>query len=619
MHRGAGIRTRVLLVSALVLVIALLMGGSLVIVRDRVRTQADETLSADLTHSLAIFENMQRQRRDALLHENAVLADLPSLKALMTTGDPRTIADGAIEFWRVSASDLFALARRDGHVLTVQARGTESEARGSGTTTALVSALQELMGDPGKHYLVANGRLFDFAVRPLYFGSERSGTLLGFVITGYAVDHAFVNVISQSAAVQATFLAGSRSVSSTSDTARQQQLMRGAASGQIAALARVRTPFVISLGGERYLATAADLSGEAAGPLELVVMRSLAVSEQAARRINRLVLLVGLAALLFGTALMLALARVVTRPLEQLAEGVRAFGVGNSVHWLPAHGTKEVRELSVAFARMRHEIAESNRALLESERLATIGRMARSISHDLRHYLAAVYANAEFLSSSRCSETERLELFAEITVAVLGTTELIDSLLTFSRGGPLLREREPILPIIEKAISLLRAHPETEGVALHVLSPEPPAWGSPGGETPWADLPGCEPLGADALVDAKKLERALYNLFLNACQSARRAENSRRVLVELASTETLVTITVTDSGLGVPDAIRETLFEPFVSEGKQSGRGLGLTLAHAIAAEHGGAVRLKKTRPGDTVFELTLERNIPQAFEQTGK
>jgi len=56
---------------------------------------------------------------------------------------------------------------------------------------------------------------------------------------------------------------------------------------------------------------------------------------------------------------------------------------------------------------MRSEIQSANRALLESERLATIGRMASSVSHDLRHYLAAVFANAEFLASDRLTLKER--------------------------------------------------------------------------------------------------------------------------------------------------------------------------------------------------------------------
>jgi len=94
--------------------------------------------------------------------------------------------------------------------------------------------------------------------------------------------------------------------------------------------------------------------------------------------------------------------------------GLDAFRVSNPV------ATLEVRELSGVFERMRRETLDTNRALLESERLATIGRMASSVSHDLRHYLAAVYANAEFLSSPKLSDAERSELFAEIRMAVLG-------------------------------------------------------------------------------------------------------------------------------------------------------------------------------------------------------
>ena len=98
-----------------------------------------------------------------------------------------------------------------------------------------------------------------------------------------------------------------------------------------------------------------------------------------------------------------------------------AFGSG-SPYGIPPHGTQEVRHLSTAFAGMMEEIKQKNRALLESERLATIGRMASSVSHDLRHYLAAIYANSEFLASGRLSEAERSEVFADVRAAVHGTT-----------------------------------------------------------------------------------------------------------------------------------------------------------------------------------------------------
>jgi signal transduction histidine kinase len=191
----------------------------------------------------------------------------------------------------------------------------------------------------------------------------------------------------------------------------------------------------LNLVTNRYLASSLDLSSSATAPLQLVVLKSFHPAEESILQIDRLVLLAGLLALLLGTVLMISLSRAITRPLEELAAGVRAFGVGDSAHQLPDHGAREVLELSTAFAGMRNEIQQANQALLESERLAIIGRMASSVSHDLRHYLSAVYANAEFLASSPLSEAERSEILSDIRLAVHGTTELIESMLIFSRTG----------------------------------------------------------------------------------------------------------------------------------------------------------------------------------------
>jgi signal transduction histidine kinase len=66
--------------------------------------------------------------------------------------------------------------------------------------------------------------------------------------------------------------------------------------------------------------------------------------------------------------------------------------------------------------------------------------------------------------------------------------------------------------------------------------------------------------------------------------------------------------TVLDDGPGVPDDVRQSLFQPFVSEGKQKGTGLGLTLVNSIAVEHGGTAELLSTRPGETIFRMKIMR-----------
>ncbi len=576
------VRTRVLLVSVLIAVVMTVTGGSLLIVRNRVRRQVEQDLSADLARSLTTFQNLQRQRRDALIHENALLAYLPILKALMTTSDRRTIADGAIGIWKVAGCDLFGLADSHGLVLTVFSLGAPP-------SPALTEGLEQIVARPTLHYIAADGRLFDVSVRPLYFGDEAHGTLLGYVISGYRIDTDVIRLISHASGDDAAFFAGGSIVASTlpanhqRELALQSSMLDSAAGGKISE---------ISLGGQKYLATETDLSGESLSELRLVVLKSFAQADRATREINQLVLLLGVGALVFGSLLMIVLSRIVTQPLETLAQGVHAFGLGDPSHRLPGSGPREVQELSGAFARMRDQIHSTNRALLDAERLATIGSMASSVSHDLRHYLAAVYANAEFLSSSHLSSQERGELLEDIHVAVDGATELLDSLLIFSKTGAAFhRELGSVLRIAEKAIALLHAHPEAEGVTLRLV---------------------CEDQSeASAVVDAKQMQRAVYNLLLNACQSAHSIEGPREVVLSIVVKEETIDMRVTDSGPGVAEHIRGSLFQPFVSDGKQSGTGLGLTLADAVAREHGGAVTLVSSKPGKTIFELSLQRDFP--------
>jgi signal transduction histidine kinase len=563
------------------LVTVIVTGLFLMLLRHRLHTQVTNDLSRDLNHSVITFENLQNERLVALDRENALLAELPTLKALMTSGDDLTIQDGAVEFWKLSGTDLFAIADATGRVVAVYAKNDSAK-------PSLRHALNDLLASQSKHYLIDGRSLYACSLRPLYFGSDESGTLLGYVISGVSIERT-VGEISQPTDVEATFLSKGDVVASTLTPAEQTSL-----SNPLLIAATPQAPAQINLRNTRFLAATEDLSAMSTSPLQLVLLKSFEPAERRISRIDRMVLSTGLLALLVGTALMIALARLLTRPLEELSKGVRAFGMGDSRYSLPTHGTQEVRQLSDAFAGMRDEIQQKNQALLESERLATIGRMASSVSHDLRHYLAAVYANAEFLASGRLSEEERSEIFGEIRSAVHETTDMIESLLIFSRTGtPLRRSFEPMTNLLDRATALVRAHPDAESVKLVTLY--------------------CEPAESAALVDAKQIERAIYNLLLNACQAARTYGREATVTIVLETQEQHMIITVTDTGSGVPQSIRDSLFEPFVSEGKQKGTGLGLTLANCIATEHGGEVVLVSSRPGETVFQMKVARTLPAA------
>ena len=573
-----GISTRLMLLSALLLVIVSVTFSSLLVIRNRMQQQVLNDFAEDLAHSVQGFQSFQSQRLQALQRENALLADLPNLKALMTTSDERTIADGAIEFWKVGDNDLFALATNDGRIVAAYSPGNLPD-------SGLSANLANVLPPTNKHYLLSGDSLFEYNIRPLYFGGETAGTLLGYVVSGYTIDSGFLRQVDHSSSAEIAFLAGNTIVASTLQPSSQQAL-----DGHPELFPQaVRVPATLSVGGQRYLAEVEDLTTDASAPLRLVVMKSFDHAERSQHEINRLLVLVGFFALLAGTMLMLAISHTVTRPLELLAKGVRAFGTGDCDSSLPRRGTREVRELSAAFVAMRDEIQQTNRASLETERLATIGRMASSVSHDLRHYLASMYASAEFLASSKLSDEERAELFADIRVAVLGTTELIDSLIIFSRAhGTESRTPELILSVLERAMALVRTHPDAEHVQLVAVHDDP--------------------VSTAAVVDSKQVERAIYNLLLNACQAVRGSNAKPTVTAVITSSRRTLNVTVTDQGPGVSDTIRDSMFEPFVSVGKQNGAGLGLTLAQCVAEEHGGAVRLVSSRPGETVFLLSIDR-----------
>ena len=309
--------------------------------------------------------------------------------------------------------------------------------------------------------------------------------------------------------------------------------------------------------------------------------------------LNRWIVAVGIAGVLAGSVLVFLVSTTFTRPLAELAAGVHALEEGNFSHPLAARGNDEVSALTSAFLRMRLRLQESQRELVDSERLATIGRMATTISHDLRHPLTAIMAYAEFLSEGNLDENRRKDFFQEIRIAVNRMTDEINSLLGFSK------QREAIRPIygriedvIERAISTVKVLPEFQSIAISYVHPD----------------------DVDAWFDPAKVERVMLNLLFNACEVV--APESGRIEISSCITGNGMEIRVADNGPGIPESIRQNLFQPFVSAGKEKGIGLGLTVVQKIMHNHGGEVRVERTGPEGTVFMLIFP-GIPSASRAT--
>ncbi len=110
-------RTKFLL--SMLLISAGLTCTSLLLVRHSVQKQVKKEIFADLQNSVSTFQNFQRERELTLTHSADLLADLPNLRALMTTQHEATIQDASSDLWRLAGSDLFVLADRTGRVVAL--------------------------------------------------------------------------------------------------------------------------------------------------------------------------------------------------------------------------------------------------------------------------------------------------------------------------------------------------------------------------------------------------------------------------------------------------------------------------------------------------------------------
>jgi signal transduction histidine kinase len=568
----------------MLVIIAGLTATSLLLVRRSVKANVRQSIAVNLHNSVAAFQDFRRERETMLTSDVALLADLPITRAIMTgPDDPATIQDASQEVWQIATFDLFVLVNRSGKVMALHTK-TPGFTRDA-AEKYFAQALDEDRGE-SSHWWLGEHHLYQTFIQPIYRGSRTDGTLTGFLVIGYEINDQLAASVSKVAASQVAFSCGNEVVATTLppaqvEQAKLQPLFTGAAQ---------EVPRDVQIGKERFLATSLELSGSSTTPVRLTVLGSYDQATKFVYELNRYLLLLGFAAFLVGSGLVFFVSHTFTRPLGNLVDGVRALEGGDFYHPLDPRGRDEVAELTRAFQRMRASLLKSQQDLLESEQLATIGRMASSISHDLRHSLAAIVANSEFLCDSHLTPVQREELYQEVRTGVNLMTDLLDSLLEFARTRESLNATYAnVSETIQRAVQAVRLHPRHHSRSIDVLcGPQVSGW-----------------------FDQRKMERALYNLLLNASEAA--PVVGSRIEVTAGEVAGAITISVADNGPGIAESIRDRLFHPFVSYGKENGTGLGLAVVQKIVQDHGGEISVERTPHGSTVFRIVLPGRVQPA------
>jgi signal transduction histidine kinase len=559
------------------LIICALTGAILLILRHTVRTQIDDQVKYSTDASFQEFGTVQRELQVQLSRTASLLAEIPTLKALMTTRDAPTIQDGSIPFWKLAGSDLFLLADPAGRVVAL-----DLTKQGLAREVAESSLKTSLREGQDSSWWYSGGRLYWVFLRPILAGSGNNAKVLGLVAIGYETNSRIAEQLGFVAESKIVLLADNRIIASTFSPEDESAIQRRILAREVLPSAGTTE---VMLGDDTYQVARVTLQANPPLPVQCYVFISLTRPMAFLRQLNRTILVVGLTAILLASVSLRFVSGTITHPLDNLVAGVRALAAGDYAYSITPAGSSEAVELAESFSKMRGELLAFQRKQIETERVAAVGRAANSISHDLRHHLAALVANAEFLYEAQKLRLDRDEVYREIQTASEQMTELLDSL------RDLAREQRNISPVnasmdqcVRRAIEAARARPELRDRDIVVSST--------------GDMTG--------VFDPKKMERALLNLAVNACEAV--SNRQGKITFDITSTASTFEIRVSDNGPGIPVAIRNNLFDPFVSAGKANGTGLGLAIVSKIISDHGGDVSVESTSASGTTFLVKLPR-----------
>ena len=311
-----------------------------------------------------------------------------------------------------------------------------------------------------------------------------------------------------------------------------------------------------------------------------------ALTDAAQRRETRSIqLLIGLSLITLVVGLVTSLhARRVLRPLTAVTERARAVSGGDLAPRAIARTDDEIGELAQTFEDMVAAIRKARAEVVQAERLATIGKMAAHITHEVRNPLSSISLNLEMLEEELVElgpELESKELVAAIRGEVERLSRTAEQYLAAVREPHLELEQEDLGELVRECHAFVRVELERAGLNSEVVVEE-----------------GLPPVA----VDEGQIRQALVNLVRNAREAL---DEGGMVRLGVSAEGAFVRLRVEDDGPGIPDDVRASIFDPFYTT-KRHGTGLGLAVTRSIIEAHGGRIACRAREGGGTVFDIDL-------------
>lgn len=240
-----------------------------------------------------------------------------------------------------------------------------------------------------------------------------------------------------------------------------------------------------------------------------------------------------------------------------------------------------VRELS---RRLRDFNGQYVREVLQSERLALVGRFASSIVHDLRNPLNIIGISAEMACEERATTEARLNSKKRIRKQVERISNMANELLEFARGSqpPIALAPVNFAVFVETLLEELLPDSELSSVKIEITTPLPTV---------------------PVQINPARVARVFHNLIRNSSDAM---PDGGRILMRFTHDGNELTTEVEDTGPGIAPEIANTIFEPFATHGKPHGTGLGLTICKRIIEDHNGKISARNEPGRGAIFRFTL-------------
>ncbi len=309
-------------------------------------------------------------------------------------------------------------------------------------------------------------------------------------------------------------------------------------------------------------------------------------SSQEANHLRYIALLAIVSVTLLSLLVNFIFSRHIMGPIRKLVLQVdNEDGTGKSMDEVDAL-KKGVLGLIVDAEVTQLKLKQSQDSLMQSEKMALIGKLAAGTAHSIRNPLTSVKMRLFSLNrSSTLTEAQRDDLKV-ISGEILQVNKIVENFLEFSRPPKLVMKRMSPSMVVDSAVYLLGQRLNSYHVSLKIVRSE---------------------VLSETLIDPEQLKEVIVNIIINACEAMKKGgsiiiyENE----IALEPLKKLDVIRITDDGEGIPEENKEKIFDPFFTT-KEEGTGLGLSIAFNIIHEHGGWLEATSEKSRGTSFIITL-------------